>query len=210
MNQTTTMLDAAVSSPILPPHSTSSFFQDLDKLKVDVLAAGLDGAVTELTSTIEVKKPNKNDFVQIDPDATRTIPVVLAEIREQIAVQYNIVMPSMISEMTALGSAAYYQLYPAVNRDGVPFIWPVKIPTGGASNDWLTTGMAAAEAAKKHWVRVFADMGQGRYRIMKAEGELDAPEFSSKSLNEMLEIGFNGRVIDHSDHPVCRKLRGLA
>lgn len=210
MNQTTTMLDAAVPPPITPSISTTSFFQDLDKLKVDVLAAALDGAVTELTSTIEVKKPNKNDFVQIDPDSSKTIPVVLAEIREQMTVQYNIVMPSMIPEMTALGSAGYYQLYAAVNREGVSFIWPVKIPTGGASNDWLKTGMAAAEAAKKFWVRVYADMGQGRYRVMKAEGELDPPEFSNKSFNEMMEIGFNGRVIDHSDHPVCRKLRGLA
>jgi hypothetical protein len=56
MNQTTTMLDAAVLPPIAPPTPTSSFFQDLDKLKVDVLAAALDGAVTELSTTLEVKK----------------------------------------------------------------------------------------------------------------------------------------------------------
>jgi hypothetical protein len=29
-------------------------------------------------------------------------------------------------------------------------------------------------------------------------------------LNELLEIAFRGRVIDNEDHPVVKRLRGLA
>lgn len=43
---------------------------------------------------------------------------------------------------------------------------------------------------------------------MSARGDFDAPEFPDKPLNELLEIAFKGRVIDSTDHPICRKLRG--
>lgn len=208
MTEITSIMQTAVDPPSQPNTRVPGIFSDIEQFKIDLKAAALDGAETELVFNADVRRPNGKEFVRIDTRPGRTLSVAMTETREQLAVQYSIVTPGMVADMSALGSLNYYQLYSAVNREGVHFIWPVKLQTGGASNDWLKTGLAAAEAAKVHWVRIFADLVQGRYRIMKAEGELDPPVFSEKPFNELLEMGFSDRVIASSDHPICRKLRG--
>jgi hypothetical protein len=91
------------------------------------------------------------------------------------------------------------------------FIWPLALPSeGGRRSDWHETAREAAERAKKAWVRLSADMSLGAYRIYQAEGALSDPTWPEKSLNELLEIAFKDRIIDREDHPVVRRLRGLA
>jgi hypothetical protein len=191
------------------PSSTArkSIFDDLNAFKVDLKGAGLEGA-TELVSSVPVRKPQSTEFVRVHPGEDMTITMVLHEDKENLKSEFYVVLPHMVQEMTELGGAIYAQLYTAITRQGLTMVWPVKLPTGGASNPWQETALAAVEASKTNWVRLFADMGRGHYRVMKAEGDLDEPEFMNKPFNELLEMGFNGRVIDSSDHPICRKLRG--
>jgi hypothetical protein len=74
----------------------------------------------------------------------------------------------------------------------------------------METAREAAELAKTKWVRVRADMSLGGYRIYQAEGELSGPEWPDKPLTEILRIAFRDRIVDSEDHPVVRRLRGLA
>ena len=102
-------------------------------------------------------------------------------------------------------------LVTAITRQSTVFIWPLALPSeGGRRNDWHETAREAAELAKKAWVRLSADMSLGAYRIYRAEGALSDPTWPEKSLNELLEIAFKDRIIDREDHPVVRRLRGLA
>lgn len=205
--QTITNLTDAAASIAYTPIKKSGFFGNLEALKADFQAAGLAGA-TELISTISVRKPKAMEFIRIHPDENMTITMILHEDRVGFASEYYVILPHMVQEMTELGGAFYAQLYPANTLDGETMIWPVKLPTGGASGKWQETAMDAVAAAKSNWIRLFADVGRGHYRIMKAEGDLKQPDFLDKSLNELLELGFKDRVIDNSDHPICRKLRG--
>ena len=208
MNQSTTsLIDAAVAPPLTAAKPKSNVFANLDALKVDLKAAALEGA-TELISSVPVRKPQSTEFVRVHPGEDMTITMVLHEDKENLRSEFYVVLPHMVQEMTELGGAIYAQLYTATTRQGLTMVWPVKLPTGGASNPWQETALAAVEASKTNWVRLFADMARGHYRVMKAEGDLDEPEFLDKPFNELLEMGFNGRVIDSSDHPICRKLRG--
>jgi hypothetical protein len=201
------LLEAAVAPLFAPAKSKSNFFADLSLLKADLATAGLEGASEQLTG-VEVRKPQGMEFVRIHPSDGMTITMVLHEDKSNLRSEFYVVLPSMVQEMMELGSATYAQLYTATTRQGLTMIWPVKLPTGGASNPWLETALEAVKAAKSNWIRLFADMGRGHYRIMKAEGDLDPPEFPDKPLSELLEMAFKGRVIDSSDHPICRKLRG--
>jgi len=74
----------------------------------------------------------------------------------------------------------------------------------------METARQAAELAKTRWVRLAADMGLGGYRIYQAEGDLSEPEWPDKPLAEILQIAFRDRIVDSENHPVVRRLRGLA
>jgi hypothetical protein len=207
MTTFTNLSDVAVTPMALPTKPATNVFADLDTLKVDLKTAALEGA-TELVSSVPVRKPQSMEFVRVHPGEDMTITMVLHEDKENLRSEFYVILPNMVQEMTELGGAIYAQLYTATTRQGLTMVWPVKLPTGGASNPWQETALAAVEASKTNWIRLFADMGRGHYRIMKAEGDLDEPEFLNRPFNELLEMGFKGRVIDNSDHPICRKLRG--
>jgi hypothetical protein len=138
-----------------------------------------------------------------------TMTVALHESRDNFASEHYVIMPKMLGVMMELGAAYYAQLYVAVTRSGATIIWPVKLATGGAGNPWFESALKAAETAKTRWIRIYADPGRKHYRILPASGDLEAPEFPDKPLNELLEIAFKGRVIDSEDHPIVRKIRGL-
>jgi hypothetical protein len=205
------LTDAAIVPPpsAITTSQPGSFFADLEQFKVDMKEAGLEGAIEQLAS-VEVRKPRAVEYIRVHPGPEMTISVALHEYREGFTTEYYIVMPNMLSTMLDLRGAIFAQLYLAVTRSGTATLWPVKLPTGGASNSWLVSALRGAELAKKNWIRIFSDTGRSEYRIMQAVSEIKAPEFPDKRLSELLELAFKGRVIDSIDHPMCRKLRGEA
>jgi hypothetical protein len=203
-----TSTSIAVTSPVRAPRETpAGIFDDIEAFKIDMKEAGLEGAQEQL-ATISVRKPPADDFVRVHPGRDMTITVALHENRDNFTSEYYVVLPKMLSTVMDLRGAFYVQLYVTVTRSGSVMMWPVKLPTGGAGNPWYESALNGAELAKSDWIRIFADPGQKQYRIMKALGDFDAPEFPDKPLNELLEIAFKGRIIDNADHPICRKLRG--
>jgi hypothetical protein len=120
-----------------------------------------------------------------------------------------LIAPDMVPHMSALGEVTPAKLVPAITRQGVLFLIPAKLPNEAGSNSaWQDTLLRATELAKKKWIRTYADMALGAYRIFEAEGNLSEPEWPDMTLSEMLEVGFKDRVIDSEDHPVFNKLLG--
>jgi hypothetical protein len=202
-------MEAAVRPPMAATEKTlpDGFFADIEAFKLDMKEAGLEGAIEQL-ATVAVRKPPPGDYIRVHAAKDMTIAVVMHEGRDNFTSDYYLVMPKLLGTFMDLRGGYYAQLNVAVTRAGSVFLWPVKLPTGGASNPWFGSALKGAEMAKAAWVRIFADAGQGQYRIMKALGTFDEPVFPEKTLGELLEIAFAGRIIDSSDHPIMRKLRG--
>jgi hypothetical protein len=99
-------------------------------------------------------------------------------------------------------------LHTAITRQGVVFLWPVKLPTDGRQSTWHTSAAEAAEKAMDHWVRVSSNMRLGAYEVALATATLPEPDWPSLAPDEILQIAFRDRVIDREDHPVVRRLRG--
>ena len=96
-----------------------------------------------------------------------------------------------------------------INRQGVVFLWPLKLPDDtGRSNRWHDSAMDAAERAAKSWIRLQADMSLGAYQLFEAQGDLPDPEWPEESFRDLLAIAFKDRYIDTLDHPVLQRLRG--
>jgi hypothetical protein len=102
-------------------------------------------------------------------------------------------------------------LFTTINRQGVVSLWPVKLPgPDGKQLEWHRSAAEAAELAMKRWIRVKANMSLGAYEITEAASIMAEPDWPAVSFQELLRIAFRGRLVDRLDHPVIKRLRGLA
>ena len=112
-----------------------------------------------------------------------------------------------------LGEGEYYAatLFLYVNRQGVPGIWPAKMPDpDGRQNLWHTTALAVVERAMKSWLRVIPNTTLGAYEVVQATDRLSEPQWPEQPFSELLRIAFKDRVINGPNHLIIQKLRGLA
>jgi hypothetical protein len=168
--------------------------------------ASLSGT-SEVLTHVPVRKPTRYEFFRTHPDPEMWFDTGIFEDKEEREVFF--VTPAMRNAL--LGEIKPVTLAVTITRQSVLSLWPLKLPTDEMSyNAWSETAREAAELAKTHWVRMSADMSLGGYRIYKAEGQLSEPVWPDKSLNELLELAFRGRIVDSENHPVIRRLRGLA
>ena len=102
-------------------------------------------------------------------------------------------------------------VYTAINRQGVVFLWPVRLPDAdGKQMEWHRSAHEAAGVGTKSWIRVSANMSLGAYEIIVAEAITAEPQFPEVSFQDLIRIAFRERLITSLDHPVVKRLRGLA
>ncbi len=115
--------------------------------------------------------------------------------------------PSIWSELP--GEIIPEVLFTTINRQGVVFLWPIRLPgEDGRHNPWHRSALEAAQLATKQWVRVAANMSLGAYDVFEATGDFPEPEWPNISFKEILQIAFRDTYIQSLDHPVIRRLRG--
>ena len=69
-------------------------------------------------------------------------------------------------------------LFTGINRQGVVFLWPVRLPgDDGRGNAWNRSALDAADLATKAWARVVANMSLGSYELFEATATLPEPEW---------------------------------
>jgi hypothetical protein len=162
--------------------------------------------VKKLLTTVPVRKPHKQDFVRVHPSEQYRADVLMVELKEDR--ESYLVSRNMIDELAT--EAEPFSLYTAINRQGVVFLWPVRLPApDGKVNEWHRSLREAAETAVGKWSRVKANMSLGAYESTVAESAIADPVWPEASFQELIRIGFRDRVIDVATHPVVRRLRGL-
>jgi hypothetical protein len=80
----------------------------------------------------------------------------------------------------------------------------------GRPNEWRRSAAEAAEKAMGSWVRVKANMSLGAYEIFEAQSSMSDPVWPEQSFQELLRIGFRDRLVTSLEHPIVKRLRGLA
>jgi hypothetical protein len=109
-----------------------------------------------------------------------------------------------------IGETVTKTVFTAINRQKVLFFWPVTIPPpDGRTNLWWDSAREAAELATTCWVRLTPNLSLGAYEMRIAQNAIPEPEWPDLSFQELIKIGFRGRIIDRIDHPVILRLRGL-
>jgi hypothetical protein len=96
-----------------------------------------------------------------------------------------------------------------INRNGGPFLWPIRLPgSDGRSNQWWDGARAAAAFAKDRWVRCWANLAMNSYDAVIATAFVPEPNWPDLSLRDLLHLAFKDRLIDRHDHPILKALRG--
>jgi hypothetical protein len=178
---------------------------DLTNLRLDqsfVESAG----VKKLLTTIPVRKPSPQDFVRVHPDPEYRAVLAIIELKDDREI-YLVPAP-MARELP--GEFAMATIYTAINRQGVVFLWPVRLPaTDGRILEWHRSAAEAAELAMRRWVRVKANTSLGAYEMFEAASTIPDPDWPELPFQELLRIGFRERLVDRLDHAVVKRLRGL-
>ena len=181
---------------------------DLEALRLSQNFAATNGLKRVLLS-VQVRKPVNNWFVRVHPDAAYRLETKVIELKDTN--EMYLVAPSLWSNLGTESTFAARALYTAINRDGVPFIWPVRLPSSeGKIDEWNRTAKEAAALAMKNWVRLAANMSSGTYDVTVAKASLGEPTWPQESFQELINIAFKDRYIKTIDHPVIRKLHGKA
>ena len=161
--------------------------------------------VTQRLTTVPVRKPSKTQWFQIHPEYK--LDVLLSKYGDS-GDDYYIVEPSLAHQLEDLAQA--FRLFVGADRQGVVFVWPLRLPDEERPLNWHLSALEAASNAEVQWTRTHAHMSLGAYEIHAAEGIMNELKWPEMSKDEILDIAFKNKIIDRLDHFVRKQLRGKA
>jgi hypothetical protein len=163
--------------------------------------------VKKLMLSVPVRKPDKAWFVRTHPSEDYCLETGVIEFKEER--EMYLVAKPLWPQLATESMFSSRALFTAINRQGVVFLWPCRLPgSDGKLDDWSRTALDAARLARERWIRVTANMSLGAYDVWEAGGDLPGPPWPDTPFSDLLRVAFKDRLIDNLDHPVLRKLRG--
>jgi hypothetical protein len=163
--------------------------------------------VKKLLVTVPVRKPKQQEFVRVHPSEAYRVDVPMIDLKEEgeLYVVHRDLAAELACEIVPM------TLYTAITRQGVLFLWPVRLPDpDGRQMEWHRSMREAAEIGIERWVRVKANRLLGGYDVIVAEGVMAEPDWPKEiNFQDMIRIAFrDGRLVDTPDHPLIKRLKG--
>jgi hypothetical protein len=197
----------AAADQAQPAADNTDPFANLAELRLDQSFIQSAGA-KKLLTTVPVRKPNKQDWNRVHPGGDYRGNFGLIELKDEREVYF--LHPSVAAAVA--NEAFWATLYTAINRQGVLFLWPVRLPPPegeGKELEWNKSARKAAELATTRWMRIVANMSLGAYESYEATGSIPDPVWPEYTFNELLKVAFpRDRYVGSLNHPVLKKLRG--
>jgi hypothetical protein len=187
---------------------------DLNKFRAE--PAALAGVATLLTALPVIKISDARDFVRLHPDEssywTGPLCLVNVPIKGQQRDTVHLISQELAKQYLQPATIQYFRLALGANPNGGFFF--VKVPcTNLEGNAWNSTNVKGCEAAKSLWTKLSSRRAEGveGYKIDHAQDPDAFPEtkWPTQTLDELLEVTFEGRMILTVDHPAMRRLLGM-
>lgn len=185
-------------------NAAHGYLPNLEKLRLSQDFEA-DVGVRKLLTTVPVRKPGGQEFVRVHPDEDYRLPTMVLDLKGDR--EMYLVASELWSQLA--DELKPVTLYTAVTRQGVVFLWPVKLPgDDGRLDEWNRSAHEAARIASQRWVRVRANMSLGAYEVFEATGDLPAPRWPDTDLTTLITTAFKARHIDTIEHTVIKRLLG--
>jgi hypothetical protein len=183
---------------------------DLESIRLTQDFAALAG-VKKLIKTIPIRKPSKEWFVRTHPDESYRIQTLVLELKDSADREIYRVARPLWEELANEPTVSPRMLVTTINKQGVLFVWPIRLPgVDGKIDTWNQSALIAAEEAKSKWVRVTGSMNLGGYEIFAESKRPVDPTWPEITFAEIIRTAFQDKVIDSLEHPVLKRLRGEA
>ena len=188
-------------SDLIPP-LIPGFDLDACRLPQDF---GATLGVKKLLTRVPVRKPNNTEFFRSSTAPEHHFLAMVLELKQEsetylVTQAVQGVLPELLRPV---------ELRIAVDRYGNVFIIPVPLPgSDGRRNPWHESLAAAVLEAETNWVRMTSNKHIGAYELHVALNDLGRPQWPERSMPELLQIAFRGRLIDSTEHPVVQQLLG--
>ncbi len=177
----------------------------LRSIRIDQSYSGDMTGVKKPLLTVPVRKPTKTEFVRVHPDLA--LDCFMVELKTEG--ERYFVSPEVAPFLGELVEPVRLRL--CVTRQGVVFLWPVKLPKDERRADaWRSSAAEAASLGMHHWVRIAADMNLGAYQPYVATADLGSPSWPEEPFPKVVQIALQDRLIRGEDHPVVQQLLGRA
>jgi hypothetical protein len=162
--------------------------------------------VKKVLTAVPVRNPDRQSFVRVHTDPAYRLATWVLELKAER--ETYLVEPCLIPDLP--GDVIPKEIFTAVTRQGVVFLWPIRLPDAqGRRNSWSDSALEAAKAAMEKWVRIVPNMVLGGYDLYTATAAMPEPEWPDLKFSELLRIAFKDKFIRSLDHPVVQNLRGL-
>lgn len=163
--------------------------------------------VKKLLTTVPARRPSPQDFIRVRPEPEYRENFAMIDLKEER--EDYLIRPELLPDLA--GEVVLKTLYTAITRQGIVFVWPIRLPApDDRKTEWSRSAREAAELAMSRWVRIKANMSLGAYEITVAESTIADPVWPDLSFQELIRIAYRDRMITSLDHPVIKRLRGLA
>lgn len=175
----------------------------LSSLRIDQSYTGDAVGVRKVLLTVPVRKPHKEEFFRVHPE--HFLGCYAVELKAERDTYF--VLPGLAPVLADFVEPVRLRF--CVSRQGVVFLWPVKMPKDDRRADsWRSSAAEAATLAETRWVRISADMHLGAYQPFVATGDFGEPKWPQEAWPEVAKIALKGRRIDSEEHPVIQQLLG--
>ena len=127
------------NSPSAVDISSSGTFR-LESLRLSQDFASAIGVKKRIT-TVPVRKPNRQEFVRVHPDAAYRLDTAVVELKAER--ETYVVAPFLWTEIG--GELIYKRLLLTMTRQNVLILWPIRLPgEDGRIDQWNQSAMIAA------------------------------------------------------------------
>jgi hypothetical protein len=157
--------------------------------------------------TVPVRKPTKLEFIRTHPaEAYRMEAAIIEPPGEDGRDDLYLLTPQVAQELPGLVKPVL--LFTTINRQGVLFVWPCRLPTTSKRDEWSRSHLECAVLAQKTWVSVRSNQSLGAYEPFPALGAFAEPVWPDLTFDRILGLAFRDKQIESTDHPVVRAVLG--
>lgn len=190
-----------MSAPEKPTVEAEDDF--LQSLRIDQRHDIENLGVRKLLTTVPIRKPAKTDWFRVHPE--HELNCCMVDLKTERETYF--VVPEVAQVISEFVTRVRLRL--AVTKQGVAFVWPLRLPSDGRRSDhWQSSAYESAAVAELSWTQVAADMRLGAYVTRVAVAEFGEPRWPEESWPTVLKIAMQGRQISSVDHMVVKDLLG--
>jgi len=159
-----------------------------------------------LLTTCPARPPKEADLFRVRPDDGEHIwrmKTLIVDYRGEdpaVARGYYLIHPRLVRVFSGIGKP--HLLFTCVTAHGGMFIWPVRL-VEGFGDSWCKSKLRIATMAETQWVRILGAHGNG-YTAVVSTKEHGDPKWQGDTLDELLGISFDGRMVEDLAHPLAQ------